>query len=106
MNTKKTTRKTAAKKAAKTANGRATLAHDAPKPAKARKPTTERKPSRKDAIIAPISRPNGSTLTEIMEATGWQKHSVRGMISVLGTKGGLKIESSKNDAGDRTYSAA
>ncbi len=39
-----------------------------------------------------------------MAATGWQKHSVRGMISVLGKT--LKIESSKNDAGERTYTAA
>ena len=34
-----------------------------------------------------------------MEATGWQQHTVRGFVSILGRKGGLMIESSKNSAG-------
>ena len=41
-----------------------------------------------------------------MEATGWQKHTVRGFVSILGEKGGEKIESSKNVAGERTYKIA
>ena len=45
----------------------------------------------------------GVTLDEIMEATGCQKHTVRGFVSILGSKGGEKIESSKNAAGERTY---
>lgn len=79
---------------------RATLPANAPKAAK---PAAEPKTSRKDAIIALISRPNGATLAEIMKATEWQKHSVRGVISILGRT--LKIASSENDAGERTYSA-
>jgi hypothetical protein len=43
------------------------------------------------------------TLAEIVEATGWQKYTVRGFVSIPGSKGGQKIESSKNAAGDRTY---
>jgi Protein of unknown function (DUF3489) len=107
-----TTKKPATKKAAKTttskpttkATGRAKLPAGAKKAANVGIPTTERKPSRRDAIIALISRPNGATLPEIMKATGWQKHSVRGMISILGKT--LKIASSKNDAGERAYCAA
>ena len=38
-----------------------------------------------------------------METTGWQKHTVRGFVSILGSKGGQKIESSKNAAGERSY---
>ena len=38
-----------------------------------------------------------------METTGWQKHTVRGFVSILGSKGGQSIESSKNAAGERTY---
>jgi hypothetical protein len=38
--------------------------------------------------------------------TGWQKHTVRGFISILGSKGGLKIESEKNTAGERVYRIA
>lgn len=48
----------------------------------------------------------GVTLAEIVEATGWQKHTVRGFVSILGSKGGEKVESSKNAAGERTYRIA
>jgi hypothetical protein len=36
---------------------------------------------------------------EIVEATGWQKHTIRGFVSILGSNGGEKVESSKNAAG-------
>ena len=48
----------------------------------------------------------GATLAEIIAATGWQKHTVRGFVSILGSKGGQKIESSKNAAGERSYRIA
>ena len=48
----------------------------------------------------------GATLAEIMEFSGWQAHTIRGFVSILGSKGGLKIESSKSDAGERTYRIA
>src|SRR5215469_682410 len=32
-----------------------------------------------------------------------KKHTVRGFASILGSRGGEKIESSKNAAGERTY---
>ncbi|MGH9454105.1 MAG: DUF3489 domain-containing protein [Terriglobia bacterium] len=48
----------------------------------------------------------GATLPEIVAATGWQKHTVRGFVSILESKGGEKIESSKNASGDRTYTIA
>jgi hypothetical protein len=47
-----------------------------------------------------------ATLAEIMEATGWPAHSVRGFISTAGKKPGVRIESSKNDSGDRVYRIA
>jgi hypothetical protein len=50
-----------------------------------------------------MKRPKGATLDEIMEATGWQKHTVRGFVSILGSKGGENIESAKNAAGERAY---
>jgi len=42
-------------------------------------------------------------LAEIMEATGWLKHTVRGFVSLLGSKDGEKVESTKNAAGERAY---
>jgi hypothetical protein len=59
--------------------------------------------NKKAQVIAMMKRAKGATLAEIMEATGWQKHTVRGFVSILGSKGGQSIESSKNAAGERTY---
>ena len=59
--------------------------------------------NKKAEIIAMMRRTKGVTLAEIMAATDWQAHTVRGFVSILGGKGGQKIESSKTAAGDRTY---
>ena len=59
--------------------------------------------NKKVEVIAMMTRAGGATLEAIMHATGWQKHTVRGFVSILGSKGGEKIESVKNAAGDRTY---
>jgi hypothetical protein len=53
-----------------------------------------------------IARAKGATLAEIMKATDWQAHSVRGFISTAGKKHCVKIESAKNDDGERTYKIA
>jgi hypothetical protein len=71
--------------------------------APAQKGATELRSNKKAEVIALMKRAKGVTLDEIMEATGWQKHTVRGFVSILGSKGGEKIESSKNPAGERTY---
>ena len=57
-------------------------------------------------ILEMIGRAKGATLAEIMKATEWQAHSVRGFISTAGKKQGIKIESAKSDAGERTYKIA
>jgi len=72
------------------------------KRARAQKGATERT-NKKAEVIAMMKRAKGATLAEIIEATGWQKHTVRGFVSILGSKGGEKIESSKNASGERTY---
>ena len=53
-----------------------------------------------------MKRSKGVSLAEIVAATGWQKHTVRGFVSILGSKGGEKIESSKDANGERTYKIA
>jgi len=77
----------------------------AAKPAlkEARKPRAESKTAK---ILDLIRRPKGATLAEIMKAAGWQAHSVRGFISTAGKKHNVTIESSKNEAGERTYRIA
>ena len=49
-----------------------------------------------------MKRAKGATLAEVVKATSWQSHTVRGFVSILG-KNGEKIESSKSAEGDRTY---
>lgn len=48
-----------------------------------------RKQSKGAKILELIGRSKGASLAEIMEATGWQAHSVRGFISTAGNKHGL-----------------
>jgi hypothetical protein len=68
----------------------------------ASKPKADRT-NKKAEVILLMKRAKGATLPEIMKATGWQAHTVRGFVSILCSKGGEKIESSKNAAGERTY---
>jgi hypothetical protein len=74
--------------------------------ARAKKGASEERTNKKAAVVELMKRPKGTTLAEIVETTGWQKHTVRGFVSLLGSKGGLKIESSKNAAGERCYHLA
>ena len=70
-----------------------------------KKPASKSKAARTNTraeVIAMMNRAKSATLAEIMKATGWQPHTVRGCVSILGSKGGEKIESSKNAAGERT----
>jgi hypothetical protein len=75
----------------------------ATKPALAKAAATPRPKSKGAKILEMIGRAKGATLAEIMKATEWQAHSVRGFISTAGKKNSVKIESSKNEAGDRVY---
>jgi hypothetical protein len=68
--------------------------------------TAPRAESKGAKILGMIQRPKGATLAEIMKATHWQAHSVRGFISTASKKHGIKIESAKTDAGDRVYKTA
>lgn len=49
--------------------------------------------NKKTEAIALMKRAKGATLAEIVTVTGWQPHTVRGVASILGRKGGDKIES-------------
>jgi hypothetical protein len=81
---------------------KATRAKKAPKGE--RKAKVPGEPSNKKAdVIAMMERAKGATLPEIMAAMGWQAHTVRGFVSILGSKEGQKIESSKNGDGERLY---
>jgi len=59
----------------------------------------ELSPKTKQAqLITLLKNPQGSTIKELMQATGWQAHSVRGVISgVIRKRLGLTVISQKMD---------
>jgi hypothetical protein len=85
---------------------RSTKRRSGDKPArKAQRRATAREGTKKEKVLALLRRSQGATLTELMKATGWQSHSVRGFLSgALRKKMKLKVKSSKRDNGERVYS--
>ena len=68
--------------------------------------TDAKRPSKQDAVIAMLRRPEGSTIDEVVNATGWQRHTVRGVFSgTLKKKLGFTIASTKEERG-RVYRIA
>ena len=64
-----------------------------------------REGSKAAKVLDSLKRPNGATLKELMKATGWQPHSVRGFLSgTISKKMGLTLNSTKAEDGERTYS--
>lgn len=60
-------------------------------------------PNKQSQLIALLKDPKGSDIKMLMQATGWQAHSVRGVISgILKKKLGMNIVSSKVN-GTRRY---
>lgn len=63
--------------------------------------------SKQAQVIALLQRPEGTTITQICEATGWQSHTVRGTFAgAFKKKLGLEITSSKEAGGERIYRIA
>lgn len=56
------------------------------------------------ALVLALRRPQGATNLQLMLATGWQPHSVRGAISgLLRKRLGLNVVLARNAAGERVY---
>jgi hypothetical protein len=63
-----------------------------------------REGSKAAEIVELLKRRTGVTLQELMTATGWQAHSVRGFLSAsVGKKMGLQLNSTKREDGQRVY---
>ena len=64
---------------------------------------TERKTTKTARVLALLKRPAGASLKNLVKATGWQPHSVRGFLSGhLRKKLGLRVKSFQRD-GERVY---
>lgn len=56
------------------------------------------------ALVMALRRPQGATSLQLMLATGWQPHTVRGAISgMLRKKLGLNVVLAHNDFGEQVY---
>jgi Protein of unknown function (DUF3489) len=64
-----------------------------------------RKRGKTGRVLELLQQPGGATLKQLIAATQWQAHSVRGFLSgALKKKMALKIVSTKEAAGVRSYS--
>jgi hypothetical protein len=73
------------------------------KPAKD-KPVRTRADSKQALVIALLQRPEGATIRQICEVTGWRQHTVRGTFAGTFKKRlGLKLVSEKPADGERIY---
>jgi hypothetical protein len=87
---------------------KATTAKEAPKgraKPEVAKPKVARDGSKTAKILDLLKRPGGATSKELMKATGWLPHSVRGFLSgTVRKKMGLTVTSAKGEDGERSYS--
>ncbi|MFN3644771.1 MAG: DUF3489 domain-containing protein [Gemmobacter sp.] len=68
------------------------------------KARTLREGTKQATLIAMLRAPDGATIEEIMAATGWQSHTVRGaMAGALKKKLGLEVTSEKVEGRGRVY---
>ncbi len=66
------------------------------KPARAARepgaPRTPRQGTKQEAVLAMLRRPEGATVAQIAEATGWAPHTVRGFFAGLKKRQGIEVQ--------------
>ncbi len=68
------------------------------------KPRRQRQDSKQALVIAMLRRPEGATIAQLVAATGWLAHTVRGAFAgALKKKLGLAVTSEKPHGGERVY---
>lgn len=65
-------------------------------------PSAAKPASKLDTLEKLLTRKNGATIADMVKATGWQQHSVRGALAGVMKKRGHTITSDKTD-GTRRY---
>ena len=68
------------------------------------RPATHIKPTKIQLCLDLLTGRDGATINELVAATGWQAHSVRGILAgTVKKKLGLTLDSKKADDGTRHY---
>jgi hypothetical protein len=76
-------------------------------PAPAGQPETSAPKTKQDLILSLLNQRDGATIADMMLATDWQQHSVRGFLAgTVKKKLGLALISSKSDGALRRYRIA
>ena len=57
------------------------------KPVRTAAPRAPRQGTKQEAVLTLLARPDGTTIAQIVEVTGWQQHTVRGFMAGLKKKG-------------------
>lgn len=71
-----------------------------------KKPRT-RDNSKQTQVIAMLQRPEGVSVSQVMESTGWLAHTIRGTLSgTIKKRLGYNVVSEKNAEGERVYRIA
>lgn len=101
------------RKSAETSTAPTTSATPAEKPVPAKSARRSKAPertvytsstSKQQRCLDLLARRDGATLAELIAATDWQPHSVRGFLSgTVKKKLGLTLISSRDDSGARRY---
>jgi len=70
-------------------------------------PAVQTKTSKQNMVLAMLRRANGASIAEIVEATNWQAHSVRGFFAgALKKRLGIEVISQRGTDGVRRYHVA
>ena len=73
-------------------------------PPKIDAPAAEGRVTKQEHVLTLLSRPDGASIDELMQATDWQQHSVRGFLAgTVKKKLGLTLTSSKTIGEVRRY---
>lgn len=70
-------------------------------------PQDQTRVTKQERVLTLLSRPDGANIEELMQATDWQQHSVRGFLAgTVKKKLGFTLMSSKAPGEDRRYHIA
>ena len=92
-----------AKKPPRSVESKAERVAAAKTPVKIDQPQVERV-TKQERVLTLLSQPNGASIEEMMQATDWQQHSVRGFLAgTVKRKLGFSLTSLKPNGGVRRY---